>query len=72
MLSSSAVDPLSDKVNTTSSGTSPGDSLKKAIQSAGKNGASSYWGISHKDLHREDGTSWPWHCFKVCLFLSSR
>lgn len=59
---SSAVDPLSNKANTASSGSSPGDSIKEAFQRVGS--VSGYWGIAPKEAAREDGTPWPWHCFK--------
>lgn len=67
-LESSAVDPLSETANT-SSGTSPGDTIKGAFQSAEKGSVSNYWGIPSKSSLREDGTSWPWHCFQVNLSL---
>lgn len=26
---------------------------------------SNYWGITRPKITREDGTEWPWNCFKV-------
>lgn len=31
---------------------------------------SNYWGITPKENLREDGTPWPWNCFRVTKFLS--
>lgn len=25
---------------------------------------SQYWGVLPKEMHRQDGSSWPWHCFR--------
>eukprot|EP00250_Pteridium_aquilinum_P031460 c43658_g1_i1 orf=170-1249(-) len=64
---SSAVDPFSDRANAASSGTVPGDRIKESFQNAEKSqnkSVSTYWGVAPKDIAREDGTSWPWHCFK--------
>lgn len=74
-LQSSSVDPLPEEVQKASSeggpspstSSSPGDTFKQAFENAEKSenmSVSNYWGVAPKDAFRQDGTSWPWHCFK--------